>query len=90
MSLVYPRMHRGSVLMRSPPQVLLVWPKVLSLRAGVKDVKFKHEEFDKTGAIVQFTVSISFFEIILIPRYADEIREIGSMRGSKSGLLTVD
>ena len=89
-SCVYPRRHQGSILTQSPPALLCVWPKVLSIRAVMMGCNIVNDEFAKDGTLTKFTARIELVEQRLEPIYSADVRRLGSMRGSRSGRSTTD
>jgi hypothetical protein len=80
-SLTVPRKHQGSVLVQSPPAVLLVWPKVLKVRANLDRATFRNAEFAADGSLVDFVASLSFTEQRTRDLFSDDVLRLGSMRG---------
>lgn len=47
----------------SPPHVLLIWPKVLTIEAILSDVEFTHRQWASTGELLAYTATCNFEEI---------------------------
>lgn len=84
-SLASPRRHPGTVLLQSPPTVMVIWPHVLRVRAKMDRATIMNREFARTGHLVEFMVSLEFREIRDRDLYSSDIRKLGSMRGGTGG-----
>ena len=84
-SLASPRQHRGTVLLQSPPPVLLVWPKVLRIRAELDECVIRNREFAEDASLVEFVAAMKFTEQRTKELFSADIRRLGSLRGGDSG-----
>lgn len=84
-SLASPVRHPGTVLLQSPPTVLLIWPHVMRLRAKMDRARISNQEFSIDGHLTEFVADLEFKEIRERDYYSVDIRKLGSMRGGTSG-----
>jgi hypothetical protein len=62
LSWAMPRRIGSDVVGGGPPQLLLVWPGMLSLRCFLTELKLTHSRFNSQSRSVQFTASATFEE----------------------------
>ena len=84
-SLASPRRHPGTVLLQSPPTVIVIWPHVMRIRAKMDRARITNREFATSGHLVEFAVELEFKEVRVRDLYSSDIRKLGSMRGGASG-----
>ena len=80
-SLIYPQQGQG-VPSAGTPEVLFVWPRVISLRAVVTSVNFDYQRFATTdGRAIQAVAELTLEEYRIRRITSDEVRQSGPFRG---------
>ncbi len=84
--LALPVPRGGDALMRNrPPQVLVVWPQCLTFQGVVTDIDLKYLRFNREGAPVQMTISVTMEEIRDLRYTSTDARQMGLMRAQRRG-----
>lgn len=76
---LYPR-RAENVASGAPTRLLFVWPGIVSLTCVLRSLTIKHSRFNREGQSVQFIASLALEEFREGRVYAEQIREVGSVR----------
>lgn len=81
-ALCYPESLEGEIL-HEPPDVLVVWPKTMSLVCKVISFEVTDERFNDEGAPIQFTVKMGFVESRNFRLNYSDVRSLGAFRSKR-------
>ena len=81
-ALLYPETLDGQIL-SEPPDVLVVWPKTMSLVCKAVALEFTDERFNSEGAVIQFTARVSFEESRNFRLNYSDVRSLGAFRSKR-------
>ena len=84
MAMCYPRSNEHTVAGGAPSRVLVLWPGLLALVCVIKDVKFKHQQFNVHGQPVDMIADVKFVEIRDSRLTAERVAYQGTERGSET------
>lgn len=87
LSLCYPRGTPNDPVRRSPPRVLILWPRFLAIEAVVTSMSFRDESFAENLEPISFRATVEFEEIRDFRLTSNVIRRSGFIRaaGARSG-----
>lgn len=86
MSLGYPADGASSVATGAPPTCLVIWPRVLSMRAKlVDDVSMSHVQFAPEGGALRLAASVTFEEHRTNRLTSEDVRLYGTRRPTGDG-----
>lgn len=79
-SLCYARRGGQDIVGGSPPRILFVWPRLISLTAVIDDLEIEDTDFNVEGASIRFTAAIKLNEIRDTRLYSEDVRASGMRR----------
>lgn len=88
-SLCYAPEDPESIAGASPPRVLIVWPRTLSLTCRLLDLEFTHQRFNIHGNTIQWTAKTTWEEARLRRLTKQDVRDQGVLR-TPQGVVDID
>ena len=61
--------------MLAPPRTLIIWPKVLTIETVLTDLEFQYRQFGIDCAVLVYTATCAFEEILDLRITAEQMRE---------------
>ena len=74
-ALTVPPKGTEGVLATAPPRVLFIWPNVVTVECVVASVDFQYRQLAIDGAILVYTASVTFEEILDTRVTSEELRK---------------
>lgn len=74
-SLTAPPESTEGVAATAPPRVLFIWPDVVTVECVVGSVEFQYKQLGTDGAVLVYTASVNFEEILDTRVTSEELRE---------------
>lgn len=88
-SLCYAPNDPQSLARASPPRVLIVWPRTLSMTCRLINVEFNHQRFNIFGNTVQYTARCTWDEAAIRRITKQDVRDQGALRTPR-GIVDID
>lgn len=80
-ALTLPTIERKDIAGGGPPDVLFLWPGLLTMRCRVTEITYKYKQFAPTiGERIHFSTDISVVEARDTPLYAEDVLRVGLQR----------
>lgn len=84
LSLLYPSVGANSVREGGPPQVLFVWPQMISMNCVIEGITISHEKFNREGLTTTFRAEFGLTEIRDTRLTSEDVRAQGTLRSGVS------
>lgn len=80
-SLLRPSNRATTIQTNAPPKILVVWPNNLALQCRAKSLRITDELYDPDGRVLQFSGTLTLFEVVEQRITKERTKLVGPQRG---------
>lgn len=74
-ALTVPPKSAAGVASMAPPRLLFIWPQVITIETVVTDLEFAYKQFAGDGAVLAYSATVTFEEILDVRVTSEDRRE---------------